>query len=143
MVLQPIYVIVCRKLTIATVLHKLNVINDHVAEDKEDFDINLYPTHYQKSEPDTASVKSVPPISRAPTRTSIVDSLWSRKASTAPQNDTGNNLQRSNTWRSDLTRTDSVVEGAALEEGALDRTRRQMSILELTYRQKASHGVKA
>lgn len=104
--------------TMPIVLHKLSIINDRVAEEKDDFDLNLYPTTYQKDTSETSSVKSGAPLSRAPTRTSIVDSLWSRKASTVTnQLDTSPSLQRTSTWRSELSRTDSVVEGAAIEEG--------------------------
>ncbi|KAK3052956.1 hypothetical protein LTR09_006020 [Extremus antarcticus] len=96
---------------------KLGVVSDHVVDDKDDFDLNLYPPNYQKDTSETSSVKSgAPQLSRAPTRSSIVDSLWSRKASTAPQLDTGLSLQRTSTWRSDVTRADSVVEGAPIEE---------------------------
>jgi hypothetical protein len=109
---------------LAAVLHKINIINDHVADEKEDFDLNLYPTNYQKEAvsagaSDTASIKSGAPLSRVNTRTSIVDSLWSRKASTAPaqnQLDTSPSLHRTSTWRSELSRTDSVVEEAPIEE---------------------------
>jgi hypothetical protein len=98
-------------------MQKLNIINDRIADDKDDFDINLYPTH-AKADSETSSIKSTQaPLSRAPTRTSIVDSLWSRKASTATAMDTSPNLHRTSTWRSELSRTDSVVEGAAIEEG--------------------------
>ncbi|KAK5165899.1 uncharacterized protein LTR77_008823 [Saxophila tyrrhenica] len=102
------------------VAQKLGVIADHVAEDKDEFDLNLYPRDYKHDTSETSSVKSTnpgAPLSRAPTRSSIVDSLWSRKASTAPQTDPGVSLQRTSTWRSDLTRTDSVVEGASIDEG--------------------------
>jgi hypothetical protein len=109
-----------RTLTCSAVMQKLNIVNDHVVDDKEGFELNLYPTKYN-SESETSSVKSAAaPLSRAPTRTSIVDSLWSRKPSTATNAtnlDTGPALQRTSTWRSELSRTDSVVEGAIEEEG--------------------------
>ena len=55
-------------------------------------------------------------LARAPTRNSIVDTIWNRKASNANA-DTGAALTRSTTWRSE--RADSVVGGAIEEEGTL------------------------
>lgn len=98
---------------------KLGVICDHVADDKDDFDLNLYPLAY-KNDSETSSIKTQPgaPLSRVNTRTSIVDSLWSRKPSTAlAPVDTNLGLQRTSTWRSELSRSDSVVDGAPIEEG--------------------------
>ena len=122
----------------AEVLHKLNIINDYIAEDKEDFDLNYWPTSLSKNANPSAtgsdesnSVSNVS-LSRASTRHSIVDSLWGRKASTATvaprerDRDSGEHarggglgLQRTQTWRSD--RADSVVGGAdIIEEGRWD-----------------------
>ncbi len=98
------------------VLTKLNIVNDRVTDDKEDFDINLYPTAGFGKDPETASSsRSSVSLSRAPTRQSIVDTIWSsaRKQSTL---DIGSGLQRTQTWRSE--RADSVVGGAPIvEEG--------------------------
>lgn len=103
------------------VLQKLNVINDHITEDKEDFDLNLYPTVFGK-DADAASSRSSVSLSRAPTKNSIVDSLWSRKQSQTI--DIGSGLQRTQTWRSE--RADSVVGGAPIEEGEICWTSRML-----------------
>lgn len=104
----------------AEVLQKLNIVNDHITEDKEDFDINLYPTVFGGGpaagggENTAASSRSSVSLSKAPTRGSIVDSIWSRKQSSTM--DIGSGLQRTQTWRSE--RADSVVGGApVVEEG--------------------------
>ena len=102
----------------AEVLQKLNIVNDRITEDKEDFDINLYPNMFSKpkaenqDQPDLASSRSSVSLSRAPTRSSIVDTIWSRKQSSAV--DIGSGLTRTQTWRSE--RADSVVGGAPIEE---------------------------
>ena len=115
-------------LTPASVLEKLRIIDDHIAEDKEDFDLNFLPTEAQQAaqaaqaaerqqtlgRSNTADSTSSVSLHRAPTRQSIVESLWSRKASSNTL-DIGSGLQRTNTWRSD--RADSVVGGATIEEG--------------------------
>lgn len=100
------------------VLTKLNIVNDRITDDKEDFDINLYPTAGFGKDPETAaSSRSSVSLSRAPTRQSIVDSIWSRKQSSAI--DIGSGLQRTQTWRSE--RADSVVGGAPIvEEGGFE-----------------------
>lgn len=100
-------------------MQKLNIINDHVADDKEDFDLNFYPTAFNKDS-DAASSRSSISLSKAPTKMSRVDSIWSRKQSQAQGMDIGSGLQRtqtSQTWRSE--RADSVVGGAPIEEGKL------------------------
>ena len=95
------------------VLTKLGVVNDRITDDKEDFDINLYPTAGFGKDPETASSsRSSVSLSRAPTRQSIVDTLPWRKSSTAV--DLGSGLQRTQTWRSE--RADSVVGGAPIPE---------------------------
>lgn len=101
------------------VLTKLNIVNDRITEDKEDFDLNLYPTagFARGAEADAASSRSSVSLSRAPTRQSIVDTIWSRKQSSTM--DIGSGLQRTQTWRSE--RADSVVGGAPIvEEGWSD-----------------------
>ena len=96
------------------VLTKLNIVNDHITEDKEDFDLNLYPTVFTK-DTDVASSRSSVSLSKAPTRGSIVESIWSRKQSNANANmDIGSGMTRVSTIRSE--RSDSVV-GGAIEEG--------------------------
>ena len=101
-----------------TVLHKLNIINDHIAEEKEDFDLNFFPTGIERVDT-KASINTSPTLSRVNTRTSIVDSIWSRKQSQAPaQLDIGSGLSRVSTWRSE--RADSVVGGATIEEEGND-----------------------
>jgi hypothetical protein len=107
----------------AEVLQKLNIVNDRITEDKDDFDINLYPTVFGRAGADggdtAASSRSSVSLSRAPTRDSIVGSIWSRKQSNI---DIGSGLQRSHTaqtWRSE--RADSVVGGAPIvEEGQFE-----------------------
>lgn len=110
-----------------TVLSKLNIINDRIAEDKEDFDLNYFPTALTRQSTNTgmtsadSSTSSVS-LTRSSTRTSIVDSIWNRKSSSVNVNNTGQGtepwpaLSRSTTWRSD--RADSVVGGAIEEEGS-------------------------
>jgi hypothetical protein len=93
------------------VISKLSIVNDHVTEDKEDFDLNLYPTVFSKDN-DAASSRSSVSLQKVPTRGSIVESIWSRKQSSAI--DIGSGLQRSQTWRSE--RADSVVGGAPIAE---------------------------
>lgn len=99
------------------VRQKLNIINDHITDDKEDFDLNLFPTVFGRSvTSDTGSnetSKSNLSLSRAPTKNSIVDSIWSRKGSNANV-DIGSGMTRVSTLRSE--RSDSVV-GGAIEEG--------------------------
>ena len=115
------------------VLQKLNIVNDHIADDKEDFDLNFFPnslTRQNTSSQIDASSSSSVSLNRVSTRNSIVDSFWGRKSSTAPvsNNDGGGGgslfpaLSRTNTWRSD--RADSVVGGAPIEEeGTCTRTK--------------------
>lgn len=120
-----------RQLTFAAVIklanhfipvrQKLNIINDHITDDKEEFDLNLFPTVFGRnagSDPGSNETsKSNLSLSRAPTKNSIVDSIWSRKQSSANTNanmDIGSGMSRVSTLRSE--RSDSVV-GGAIEEG--------------------------
>ncbi|KAF2481311.1 hypothetical protein BDY17DRAFT_301080 [Neohortaea acidophila] len=100
------------------VLGKLNIINDRIAEDKEDFDLNFFPTaltrqNTSNTTTDLNSSSSSVSLARTNTRNSIVDSLWNRKSSSA-NTEVGPALSRTATWRSD--RADSVVSGALIEE---------------------------
>lgn len=117
MVSRPYIQQIVQSLIIA-VLEKLKIIDDHVAEDKEDFELNLYPLAFNKDS-DNASSRSSVSLSKAPTRGSIVDSLWSRKASSAtlePPHPPLTRTSTAQTWRSE--RADSVVGGASIiEEG--------------------------
>lgn len=102
------------------VRQKLNIVNDHIVEDKEDFDLNLFPTVFGKHISDPGSnetSKSNLSLNRAPTKNSIVDSIWSRKQSNANV-DIGSGMSRVSTMRSE--RSDSVV-GGAIEEGMFVR----------------------
>ena len=97
------------------VLHKLNIIDDRVAEDKDDFELNFYPLSFNKDS-DNASSRSSVSLSKAPTRSSIVESIWSRKQSQGGQAlETSPSLSHTQTWRSE--RADSVVGEAPIEEG--------------------------
>lgn len=95
------------------VLHKLNIIDDHIADDKEDFDLNFFPTSFDRRNTSAMSSESSVSLSRQSTRNSIVDSIWSRKASNAATIEAPT-LSRAQTWRSE--RADSVVGGAPIEE---------------------------
>lgn len=100
---------------------KLNIINDHITDDKEDFDLNLFPTVFGRSATSDAgsneTSRSSLSLSRAPTKNSIVDFPWSRKQSSANV-DIGSGMTRVSTLRSE--RSDSVV-GGAIEEGVLQK----------------------
>lgn len=103
------------------VRQKLNIINDHITDDKEEFDLNLFPTVFGRSATAGSDPPSAEPsktnlsLSRAPTKNSIVDTIWSRKQSNANM-DIGSGMSRVSTLRSE--RSDSVV-GGAIEEGEL------------------------
>lgn len=98
------------------VRQKLHIINDHITDDKEDFDLNLFPTVFGRSTSSeagsTETSKSNLSLNRAPTKNSIVDTIWSRKQSNANV-DIGSGMTRVSTLRSE--RSDSVVGGAQEE----------------------------
>lgn len=77
--------------------------------------MNFFPTSLTRQNTNMDSSTSSVSLSRAPTRNSIVDSIWNRKSSTVNNTDTGAALSRTSTWRSE--RADSVVGGAIEEEG--------------------------
>ena len=90
-------------------------------EDKEDFELNLFPTSMSKGADNSRSSVTLnqPPLSRTQTRSSVVESIWSRKASSAL--DIGSGLQRSQTSQTNRSdRADSVVGGAPIEEGVYE-----------------------
>lgn len=92
-----------------------------MVEDKEEFDLNLFPTVLGRNtggdSNSNETSKSNLSLSRAPTKNSIVESIWSRKTSNANANmDIGSGMSRVSTLRSE--RSDSVV-GGAIEEGEL------------------------
>lgn len=104
------------------VRQKLNIINDHITEDKEDFDLNLFPTVFGRgvtAEPGSNETsKSNLSLKRSETKNSIVDTIWSSRKQSSATNvnmDIGSGMSRVSTLRSE--RSDSVVGGAIEEEG--------------------------
>ncbi|KAK4556176.1 hypothetical protein LTR86_006873 [Recurvomyces mirabilis] len=94
------------------VLHKLNIINEYVADDKENFDLNLYPPGFD-SKSSYGSSESSLTLSRAPTHTSVLEKVWGRKDSTAPAAiDTNQAAHRGQMFSNIRERSDSVVPGA-------------------------------
>ena len=101
------------------VLHRLNIINDYVAGEKEHFDLNLFPPGFD-SRGVEGSGDSQTSLSRASTHTSVLDKVWSRKESTASYADPHPHptMERRPTQTTVRDRADSVVTvGGAEREG--------------------------
>ncbi|KAK0808311.1 hypothetical protein LTR91_015149 [Friedmanniomyces endolithicus] len=91
------------------VLHKLNIINEYVATEKEAFDLNLFPPGFDNRS-GYASSDSQLSLAKAPTHSSVLDKVWSRKESTAPVVvDPHSMLERRPTYMTLRDRADSVV----------------------------------
>ena len=91
------------------VLHKLSIINEYVAPEKEAFDLNLFPPGFD-SRSGYASSDSQLSLAKAPTHSSVLDKVWSRKESTAPVVvDPHSMLERRPTYMTLRDRADSVV----------------------------------
>jgi hypothetical protein len=97
------------------VAHKLNIIHDYVAEERENFDINLFPPGFDRSNSGYGSSDSSLALSRAPTHTSVLDKVWGRKDSTVPHqhHDPPSAPHRTPTFLSLRDRADSVVTDGA------------------------------
>jgi len=91
------------------VLAKLNIVNEYVATEKEAFDLNLFPPGFD-SRSGYGSSDSQLSLARAPTHTSVLDKVWSRKESVAPVAvDPHAMLERRPTYMTLRDRADSVV----------------------------------
>ncbi|KAK3648611.1 hypothetical protein LTR56_007437 [Elasticomyces elasticus] len=96
------------------VVQKLNIINDYVAGEKENFDLNLFPPAFDsRGYASSDSQLSLPPISRVPTHSSVLDKVRSRKESTVPTADPHSMMERRPTYMTLRDRADSVVTVAA------------------------------
>lgn len=89
------------------VLHKLNIINDHVSDDKGNFDLNLFPSGVIDKDGYTNS-ESSSQLSRQSTHSTVVEKLRGRKPSTL---DIGSGMMRTHTNVSMRDRADSVLQG--------------------------------
>ena len=104
------------------VLHKLNLVNDYVCDEKENFDLNLWPTDLDSSSGHGSSNNTFQ-LSKAPTHTSVLEKVWGRKESTAPTTAENHaSLVRRETYASarERDRADSVVAGAERAEKERD-----------------------
>ncbi|KAK3069596.1 hypothetical protein LTR53_013558 [Teratosphaeriaceae sp. CCFEE 6253] len=98
------------------VLNRLSIINDYVAGEKETFDLNLFPPGFDSRSGNGSSDSTLNlNLSRQPTHTSVLDKVWSRKESTAPDREAHAALERRPTFMSvrERDRSDSVVTVAA------------------------------
>ncbi|KAK5115494.1 hypothetical protein LTR62_001153 [Meristemomyces frigidus] len=100
------------------ILQKLNISNDHVCDDKENFDLNLFPPGLESRSGYGSSDSSLT-LSRIPTHssvhTSVLEKVWGRKDSTATV--TSDNSHASYRTPSLLVRerSDSAIPGAEKE----------------------------
>ncbi|EMC96019.1 hypothetical protein BAUCODRAFT_513401 [Baudoinia panamericana UAMH 10762] len=108
------------------VLHKLNVINEYVAEEKENFDLNLFPPGFDSNASGHTSSNSSLSLSRAPTHSSTHSSshhhhhrVWSRKESTI-------DLPHTNPRRDTVTTLRDRADSAVARPGA-ERTESESS----------------
>lgn len=106
------------------VLAKLNIINDRIADDKTNFDLNLWPELALERTLTNSNENVTPALSRQSTHMSTLDKVWGRKQSTIAGAERGGEygpaggLARSET-SSTLSlrrgRVDSMLETAAIK----------------------------